>query len=382
MIKLLTKLNRSLERHSGKLFGIGLGLVLFRNWRQWQADKVLVGQLQQEQQALPELSHTPKISVLVAAWNEQPHLKTHLESFLNLTYPQIELVLCAGGTDGTLELAHRYAGARVKVLEQLPGEGKQRALAKAYTLAAGEIIYLTDADSVYEQAALTHLLAPIINGGEQVTTGSMRPLVGQQYHFLPAYLWAVDTAANLYSPEYVKGLLGANTAVTRQALESSGGLDFAAPTGTDYQLGKRLGRSGYKIRLAKSSVIATSYPQNLGTYRRRQSRWLRNLLVYGKQYGAEKDLRQSYQTITIGVIMTLLPLTSPISGKKGLSGWGILLAQAVSSKVRYNLITARLSGRAVPLKLWLGLLPMSLIDFVIWGLPALDLLVGRKKIAW
>ncbi len=382
MIILLRQLNRSLERQAGKIFIAGLGLVLFRNWRQWQRDKVLVVELQKEHRQLPALSHTPKVSVLVAAWNAHNHLTPHLESFLKLTYPEIELVLCAGGADDTLEVAYRYVGARVKVLEQLPGEGKQRALAKAYALAEGEIIYLTDADCIFEQSALIRLLAPIINGGEQVTTGSMRPLAEQQPQFLPAYLGAVDMAANLYSPAYVTGILGANTAVTRQALEGSGGLDFDAPTGTDYHLGKRLGRGGYKIRLVKSSVVATSYPDGLKAYRRRQSRWLRNLVLYGKQYGAEKDLRQSYQTIVIGAVMSFLPVFGPFLGNKILSGWGILFAQAVVSKVRYNLLTARLTSRPVPLKLWLGLLPMTQIDFNIWALPALDLLASRKKIRW
>ena len=45
------------------------------------------------------------------------------------------------------------------------------ALARCYDRSSGEIIYLTDADCLFDGEALARLLAPIMNEGEQVTTG-------------------------------------------------------------------------------------------------------------------------------------------------------------------------------------------------------------------
>src|SRR5687768_5466499 len=88
------------------------------------------------------------VSILVAAWNEAEHIDDLIASCLRWAYPRKELVLCAGGADDTLRRARRWEGAGVRVLEQLPGEGKQGALERCLREATGEIIVLTDADCV------------------------------------------------------------------------------------------------------------------------------------------------------------------------------------------------------------------------------------------
>jgi len=54
--------------------------------------------------------------------------------------------LAPWGEDGTFKLASRHVGPQVKVLRQAPGEGKQRALARAFDETRGEVIFFTDAD--------------------------------------------------------------------------------------------------------------------------------------------------------------------------------------------------------------------------------------------
>ena len=120
--------------------------------------------------AWPEL---PLVSVLVAAWNEAAHINRHIESFLALRYPNKELVLCAGGNDGTLDLAYACAGPQVELLPQAPGEGKQRALARSFHQARGEVIFLTDADCELADEPFERTLWPVIGYGEQVATGKM-----------------------------------------------------------------------------------------------------------------------------------------------------------------------------------------------------------------
>ncbi|KPV50504.1 hypothetical protein SE17_26565, partial [Kouleothrix aurantiaca] len=86
-------LNQVLNRHAGKILLAGLALVAAHNWRQWQNDRALAERLRAEQLALPQLAHTPRVSALVAAWNEAEHIAAHIESFLALDYPNSELIL-------------------------------------------------------------------------------------------------------------------------------------------------------------------------------------------------------------------------------------------------------------------------------------------------
>lgn len=382
MITIVRNVTRMIQRHFGKLLLAGLFGVAGHNWRLWRHDRALADRLRAEQPVLPTLERTPRVSVLVAAWNERDRIDAHLRSFQTLRYPNIELILIAGGGDGTLEQARRYTNERVIVLEQQPGEGKQRALAKGFERAGGEIIYLTDADCLYDDEALTRLLAPLINEGEHAATGSSRPLDEQQATILPLYLWFSDVMAGAHSPDYSSGILGRNAALTRHAIETSGGLNFTARTGTDYQLAKRLLAANIAIRYVGASVVASEYPATLRVYRHKQSRWLRNLLLHGRRFGATEDVRLTAQTVATGAIMLALPPMSALLGRIVLLPWTLLVAHAATSKLRYTLFAARRYHRRVPPRLILALLPLTLIDFAIWASPILDLLDPKRREQW
>ena len=101
-----------LNANPGVLFLVAFGVVVAANVWGWQLDRRLAQKRRSEKHAAQQLTSTLPVSVLVAAWNEARLLREHIESFLRLSYPDRELVLCAGGTDGTLEIAHECAGRR------------------------------------------------------------------------------------------------------------------------------------------------------------------------------------------------------------------------------------------------------------------------------
>ncbi|HUV88135.1 MAG TPA: glycosyltransferase, partial [Anaerolineae bacterium] len=210
-----------LDRNAGKLLLLGLVGVAAYNWRLWQRDKARFAELGQPEPPPDwrDWPHQPLVSILVAAWDEADLIQRHIESFLALRYPRKELILCAGGSDGTYEIARRHAGERVAVLEQQAGEGKQAALSRCLAEAGGELIFLTDADCLLNDEAFTRTLAPLVLEGEAVATGRSRPLPEQLAEPFTVYQWCTDIYVAAQYGEYVPGILGRNCAVTRQALE-------------------------------------------------------------------------------------------------------------------------------------------------------------------
>ncbi|PDV99131.1 hypothetical protein A9Q02_13450 [Candidatus Chloroploca asiatica] len=334
-----------------------------------------------EHPPVPTLIRTPKVSTLVAAWNEGSQIEAHLRSFLELTYPDIELILCAGGTDETYVRALRYAGPHVTVIEQQPGEGKQRALARCLEYATGEIVYLTDADCLFDDEALTRLLAPLVNEGEQVATGSSRLLDEQMEQILPRHLWAAEMVSDAHRSTISDGLLGRNAALTRNAIAHIGGLNYQAPTGTDYQLAKRLLQIGLTIRFVRESVVSTGYPETFITYQRKQSRWLRNLLIYGPVYEAWKDVAATRRTLAIGLGMLLLPVVG-LRLRPVLLLWFLLLSHGMLARLRYASFSTRLSGHPVPAMLFAAIPALTMADVVVWSMPLLDLIDSARRSRW
>ena len=104
---------------------------------------------------------TPRVTVVVAAHDEEAAIDARLKNLLALDYPEdrLEVVVASdGSTDRTVALARRREPA-VRVLD-LPRVGKAAALAAAVAQSRGDILVFTDANSSYDAAAVRRLVRP------------------------------------------------------------------------------------------------------------------------------------------------------------------------------------------------------------------------------
>jgi len=218
-------------------------------------------------------------SALVAAWNEERNLNQHLLSFKALARPDCDLIISAGGTDGSYGIAKRFECSNVKVLRQAPGQGKQRALYTCLKYASHEFLYFTDTDCQYDAEVIDGLLFPLSARSHMVSTGGCRPRASQTSNSFVQYQACQDFA--FYKKERRhRGLLGRNFAITRSALDSVGGLHSTAPTGTDYFLDMRLRASGIPIAYVGASQVTTKYPEDFREYLTHARRWIKNPLLW------------------------------------------------------------------------------------------------------
>jgi len=94
----------------------------------------------------------PAVSVVVAAYNEERVIEQRIGNLLGLDYPRdkVEIVIASdGSTDRTAELASRFGGEQVRVLE-LKRRGRAVAHNEGVAAARGEIIVFTDADVIMD----------------------------------------------------------------------------------------------------------------------------------------------------------------------------------------------------------------------------------------
>src|SRR5690606_24876556 len=103
----------------------------------------------------------PRVSIVIAARNEERHLREALASVLALDYPDFEVIAIDDrSTDATGSILDRFAAEcprlRVVHVDELPRGwlGKNHALHAGAAQASGKYILFTDADIVMEPAAL------------------------------------------------------------------------------------------------------------------------------------------------------------------------------------------------------------------------------------
>ena len=91
---------------------------------------------------------TPTISVLLPVYNGQTHLKQAIDSILNQSYQDFELIIVNdGSTDGTLDLIRSYSDKRIVLINQ-KNIGLSGALNRAIKESRGRYLARQDHDDV------------------------------------------------------------------------------------------------------------------------------------------------------------------------------------------------------------------------------------------
>jgi cellulose synthase/poly-beta-1,6-N-acetylglucosamine synthase-like glycosyltransferase len=349
------------------IFSLGVIGISIYHLVHWRADSLLAKQLASRRITLPMLQRTPKVSVLVAAWNEAQIIEKHLASIRSLSYPDLEYILCAGGSDHTLDKARRLALPDWHIMEQMSGEGKQRALQHCLELATGEWIILTDADTLLDDAALNNLLAPLANEGEAVATGRIRPFDDQLKNAFVLQRWFMDIYVSARLGRYVRGLTGANAVISRTLLDRCGGFREEVPSGTDYFLAKRLLQYEVAIRFVSDSAVKTWYPQDLREYSTQQQRWLRNVVGWGLHFKEYGEAMRSLVPSMLGLGMLLLPWAAFWIGPLVLVAWLLAFSHVIFNRVRYLRFGEMVAQVPLPVVAYISLPMTILLDFSVWS---------------
>jgi cellulose synthase/poly-beta-1,6-N-acetylglucosamine synthase-like glycosyltransferase len=325
-------------------------------------------------------AHQPLVSILVPIWNERANVSTLIASFQRLTYHPCELVLCVGGTDGSFEEASRYVSEQIIVLQQVAGEGKQRALARCFAASHGELLFLTDADARLTDDAFLSTLHPLLSGEYKAATGPRAPLPEQMALPIIAYQWTLEIAGNTQFGQESIGILGSNAALTRTAAESAGNFEWEARTGTDLSLALRLRQHGIRIRYVPDHPMPVALATTVRDYSRQRSRWLRNLLLIGHRYNNRPLQCQALLSMSLGLSFWLLLLPGPYFHKRILL-WCALLTYGVYRRSQYVKRSPEIARHVLRRRLDL-LLFYCLVDFFTWMRAGLEVLLPQWRGRW
>jgi cellulose synthase/poly-beta-1,6-N-acetylglucosamine synthase-like glycosyltransferase len=218
--------------------------------------------------AEPPAGEPPRVTLIVAAHDEERVIGDWVSSALALDYPRERLeivVACDGCSDATASRA-REAGAN-RVLELERG-GKVAALNAAAAETSGEVLAFSDANAVWEPAALRMLVARLAEPGLGYVCGQVRFEAPESTENEEGLYWRYEMAVR--GMESALGGItagnGAINAVRREAyvaLEPGRGQDISMP----FELAKRGWRAAYEPQARASEPMASTIE---GEFRRKR----------------------------------------------------------------------------------------------------------------
>lgn len=240
--------------------------------------------------------YSPKVSIVVPAWNEEVGILKTMESILYNGYENIQLIVVNdGSTDDSdnkirtfiQELSKdNYELSQKITYKYKKNGGKGAALNTGIKLAKGEILLTIDADSVLKKGSLTKLVTYFrdeemmaVVGNVQVTNTST--LIGLAQH-LEYYLGFYNKRAHaVLGAEYIFG--GACASFRREVFEKIGLFDTVNKT-EDIEMSMRLRYNGFKCTYAEDVICYTEGASNLNGLVKQRVRWKKGRLDTFRKY--------------------------------------------------------------------------------------------------
>jgi len=116
--------------------------------------------------------HTPKVTLIVAAYNEAEVIGDQLRRIADLDYPAdlLQVIVAADGSDdATAAIARTFPG--VEVVHRSERAGKMAAIQRSLEWATGDVIVTTDANNRIRPDALRQLVMPFADPAVGAVTG-------------------------------------------------------------------------------------------------------------------------------------------------------------------------------------------------------------------
>ncbi|HSC47969.1 MAG TPA: glycosyltransferase family 2 protein [Gammaproteobacteria bacterium] len=230
---------------------------------------------------LPDLP-LPRLSIVIAALDEEETLEPALRSLLAQDYPGLEIVLVDDRSmDGTGAIMERLAAADPRLtvvhVKELPAGwlGKVNALREGFTRSHGEYVLFTDADIHYAPGALRAALA--LAAAERLDHLTLLPRLRIQGFAHRVFMQAATISIarftggrrGLTEPSLALGI-GAFNLVRREAFAATEGFEwFRMDVVDDMALGRLMRRPGARcgFAYAEGALEVLIYPSVAATVR-------------------------------------------------------------------------------------------------------------------
>jgi glycosyltransferase involved in cell wall biosynthesis len=207
-----------------------------------------------------------KISVIIPVYNGEKTIKFTIESVLNQTFSNLEIIVINdGSTDSTVEVVKNISDSRVQIFSY-SNAGPSTSRNRGITQASGEYISFIDADDMWTNDKLESQLAALQNNKNASVAYSWTDFIDADDKFVKAGR-RITSVGNVYSKLLVCNFLenGSNALISRYALETVGGFDESLWAAEDWDVWLRLSADYEFVVVPKVQILYRVSSSSLST---------------------------------------------------------------------------------------------------------------------
>lgn len=311
----------------------------------------------------------PKISVIIPAKGECPHLEACLSSVLNSNYRNFDIIVVDDGLSEEAILSLEKYNGKMRILTSA-GKGPSYARNLAVKNTDAEFIAFTDSDCVVNKDWLIHLLAGFKKYPDAVSCGGTQELPHDAgdfekkvFLFMRKTGFLTDYMRIVKNNEIMEVYHNAscNVMYKKVAFLKEGGFLESLWPGEDTELDYRLYRKRYRMTFNPKAIVYHYRPKDLKSFSLMMSRygWAQGFLV--KKYGIFRKIQ--FLPLLLAVFLFFLLIL--IFLQKALFALYILLA-AILITLYYFRLTLNVSS-------------LSFLAFIFWNSGFMGYFLGFRK---
>jgi glycosyltransferase involved in cell wall biosynthesis len=210
----------------------------------------------------------PKISVVIPAYNSEKTIKATIDSVLNQTFTNLELIIINDGSqDSTLDIVSQIQDSRIKIFS-FGNAGGNVSRNRGLHQAVGEFISFLDADDLWTPDKLASQLKALQENVDAKVAYSWTDYIDENGEFL--FSGTHNTFnGDIYEKLLVNNFLenGSNPLIYREALIELAGFDESLKAAQDWDMWLRLAAKYNFVGVPSSHILyrvsANSLSSNL-----------------------------------------------------------------------------------------------------------------------
>lgn len=202
------------------------------------------------------LISTPLISVVVPAFNSEKTIRETIDSVLNQTWKNLELIVINDGSqDSTLDIINSIKDPRLMVFTYT-NAGVAASRNRGSSLAQGEFISFIDADDLWTTDKLETQLKALQNNPQAAVAYSWTDHIDENSQFIRTgaqYIVSGNVYAELLISNFVAN--GSNVLIRTEALQEVGDFDQSFTPAEDWDMYLRLASRYHFIAVPSPQVL-------------------------------------------------------------------------------------------------------------------------------
>jgi peptidoglycan-N-acetylglucosamine deacetylase len=277
----------------------------------------------EKKQVIEPLAGSPRVSIIVPAYNEEVNAVRSVDNLLKSTYPNFDIIFIDDGSkDATYQkVADAFRNNdRVKVMTK-PNGGKASALNYGISQTTAQYVLCIDADTNLAPDALELLVRHFADENVGAVAGNVKVVNEvnvltrwQNIEYITSQNFDRNAFARINAITVVPGAIGI---FSKEAIEEAGG--FTSDTfAEDCDLTIRILRAGYLVKNENEAIALTEAPETLKQFLKQRFRWSFGVM---QSFWKNRDALFNREYGTLGMValpnillfQILIPLIAPLA---------------------------------------------------------------------